>query len=65
MLLAMSRDPTWGNHKNILSDAGVEWKNYRYFDPETVGLDFDGMMGDIRAAPDNSIILLHGTCGGL
>lgn len=21
--------PTWGNHKNIFSDAGVEWKEYR------------------------------------
>ncbi|KAK9799361.1 hypothetical protein WJX73_001924 [Symbiochloris irregularis] len=53
-------NPTWGNHKNILSDSGVEWKNYRYFDPETVGLDFDGMMEDIKSAPDNSIIMLHG-----
>lgn len=32
----------------------------RYFDPDTVGLDFKGMMEDITAAPDGSIILLHG-----
>ena len=53
-------NPTWGNHKGIFSSAGVEWKFYRYFDPETVGLDFDGMMEDIRNAPDASIIVLHG-----
>ena len=32
----------------------------RYFDPETVGLDFEGMIQDIEAAPNGSIILLHG-----
>ena len=32
----------------------------RYFDPETVGLDFAGMLEDIEAAPNGSIILLHG-----
>lgn len=32
----------------------------RYFDPDTVGLDFKGMIADITAAPDGSIILLHG-----
>jgi aspartate aminotransferase len=52
--------PTWGNHKNIFNDAGVPWKEYRYFDPKTVGLDFDGMMEDIENAPEGSIILLHG-----
>lgn len=41
-------NPTWGNHKNIFADAGVEWKEYRYFNPETVGLDFEGMMADIE-----------------
>ena len=32
----------------------------RYFDPETVGLDFDGMAKDLQAAPEGSIIVLHG-----
>lgn len=52
-------NPTWGNHRNIFADSGVEWKYYRYFDPATVGLDFKGMMEDIKAAPKGSIILLH------
>ena len=23
-------NPTWGNHRNIFADAGVEWKYYRW-----------------------------------
>lgn len=23
-------NPTWGNHRNIFGDEGVEWKYYRY-----------------------------------
>jgi aspartate aminotransferase len=53
-------NPTWGNHNNIFADAGVTVEKYRYFDPETVGLDFEGMLEDIRAAPEGSVILLHG-----
>lgn len=53
-------NPTWPNHKNIFALAGVPWETYRYFNPETVGLDFEGMIEDIDAAPEGSIILLHG-----
>ncbi len=47
--------------QNIFADAGVEWKWYRYFDAATVGLDFEGLMEDIRAAPEGSVIVLHGS----
>ena len=49
-----------GNHKNIFTDAGVEWKEYSYFDKATVGLAFEGMLGDIKSAPEGSVIVLHG-----
>eukprot|EP00850_Spirogloea_muscicola_P021572 SM000254S08798 [mRNA] locus=s254:11615:15280:- [translate_table: standard] len=49
-----------GNHKNIFNDAGVPWGEYRYFDPKTVGLDFEGMLEDIKAAPRGSVFVLHG-----
>ncbi|GMY29218.1 aspartate aminotransferase, chloroplastic [Fagus crenata] len=52
--------PTWGNHKNIFNDARVPWSEYRYYDPKTVGLDFEGMIADIKAAPEGSFVLLHG-----
>lgn len=35
-------NPTWGNHIPIFKNAGLEVKKYRYFNPETVGLDFEG-----------------------
>ncbi|XP_073042511.1 aspartate aminotransferase, chloroplastic isoform X3 [Primulina eburnea] len=52
--------PTWGNHKNIFNDARVPWSEYRYYNPKTVGLDFDGMLSDIKAASEGSFVLLHG-----
>jgi Aminotransferase class I and II len=53
-------NPTWGNHRNIFNDAGLEWKYYRYFNPDDISLDFAGMMEDIKNAPDGSVIVLHG-----
>ncbi|WZZ24180.1 hypothetical protein YC2023_007581 [Brassica napus] len=52
--------PTWGNHKNIFNDAKVPWSEYRYYDSKTIGLDFEGMIADIKEAPEGSFILLHG-----
>ncbi|KAH9296943.1 hypothetical protein KI387_028625, partial [Taxus chinensis] len=52
--------PTWGNHESIFDDSGVPWSEYRYYDPITGGLDFKGMLADIKAAPNGSFILLHG-----
>jgi len=51
--------PTWANHKNVFQDAGFEWENYSYYDPATKGLNFDGMIADIKAAPNGTIVLLH------
>ena len=58
--LCCGRNPTWGNHRNIFADSGIEWKYYSYFDPKTVGLDFDGLIRDLNDAPDGSIVVLHG-----
>ena len=46
--------------RNIFADSGVEWKNYRYYDPKTIGLDFEGMLEDLGNAPDGSVVVLHG-----
>jgi len=51
--------PTWANHHNIWADAGVPQATYRYYKPETRGLDFDGLREDIMAAPSGSVFLLH------
>ncbi|MCH80365.1 aspartate aminotransferase, partial [Trifolium medium] len=48
-------NPTWGNHKNIFNDAGVPWSEYRYYDTKTVGLDFEGMIEDIKVTSRSNI----------
>ena len=55
-------DPTWPNHLSILSYLGIEIVPYRYFDNETRGVDFDGMIEDLKGAHAGDVILLHGCC---
>ncbi|KAG8034420.1 hypothetical protein G9C98_007496 [Cotesia typhae] len=51
--------PTWGNHTPLFKLAGLTPKSYRYYDPKTCGLDFQGALEDISKMPEKSIILLH------
>ncbi len=55
-------DPTWPNHLSILDYLGMEKVMYRYFDEDTRGVDFDGMMADLKTAHAGDVILLHGCC---
>ncbi|KAF5726198.1 aspartate aminotransferase cytoplasmic [Tripterygium wilfordii] len=38
--------PTWGNHPKIFALAGLSVKTYRYYDPATRGLNFQGPPGN-------------------
>lgn len=55
-------NPTWPNHVSMLKYVGVEMVPYRYFDNDTRGVDFDGMMEDLKDAGPGDVILLHGCC---
>ncbi|MFN3207603.1 MAG: aromatic amino acid transaminase [Roseovarius sp.] len=55
-------DPTWPNHLSILKHMGIEHVPYRYFDNDTGGVDFDGMMQDLDGVQAGDVILLHGCC---
>lgn len=55
-------DPTWPNHLSILKHMGIETVMYRYFDSETRGVNFDGMMADLAQAGPGDIVLVHGCC---
>ncbi|WP_295510546.1 aromatic amino acid transaminase [uncultured Sulfitobacter sp.] len=55
-------DPTWPNHLSILKYLGMAVVPYRYFDDETRGVDFDGMLADLKTAHKGDVILLHGCC---
>lgn len=52
-------NPTWPLHRNLAGLTGWKWHNYRYYHPETKGLDFDGMIEDLKNVKDNSIALFH------
>jgi len=51
--------PTWANHTSVFERAGLTVQQYRYYKPETRGLDYDGLIEDLNAAPDGAILLLH------
>ena len=55
-------NPTWPNHLSILDYVGLEKVLYRYFDDETRGVDFDGMIADLKTAKAGDVVLLHGCC---
>ncbi|KAI3967591.1 hypothetical protein MKW92_048787, partial [Papaver armeniacum] len=51
--------PTWGNHPKVFSIAGLAVEYYRYYEPNTRGLDFQGLLEDLKSAPAGAIVLLH------
>jgi len=55
-------DPTWPNHPNIFTAAGVPTKTFAYFDRESNSLDYQNMTAAIEQIPAGDVILLHGCC---
>lgn len=55
-------DPTWPNHVTMLNYLGVETVTYRYFDRETRGVNFEGMLADLATGKPGDVVLLHGCC---
>jgi len=52
-------DPTYVNHYPIFTLNGFQLKHYRYYDPQTNGLNFTGLQEDMKNAPNKSIFLFH------
>ena len=55
-------NPSWENHRALFESAGFPVDSYRYYDAETHGVDFTGMLEDLRNLPRGSIIVLHACC---
>jgi aromatic-amino-acid transaminase len=55
-------DPSWENHRALFESAGFTVNNYPYYDAATRGVDFDGMLGALKAMPAGAIVLLHACC---
>ncbi|XP_076142416.1 aspartate aminotransferase, cytoplasmic [Alosa pseudoharengus] len=52
--------PTWENHNAVFGQAGFEdVRPYKYWDAEKRGLNLSGFLGDMEAAPEHSIFVLH------
>ncbi|HCP76345.1 MAG: aromatic amino acid aminotransferase [Pusillimonas sp.] len=55
-------NPSWANHKGIFEGAGFQVDQYPYYNPETHGFDFEGMLGALKAMPKGTIVVLHACC---
>lgn len=55
-------DPTWPVHIPLLGSVGLQFENYRYYDAASHGVDFDGMVDDLKRAAAGDVVLLHGCC---
>ncbi len=54
--------PTWANHRSIFAGAGFELAELPWYDPETRGLNFDGLREALKQVPAGDIVLLHVCC---
>lgn len=53
--------PTWSNHLSVFKESGLTTKFYTYYDVSKNGLNFDGLINDLKAAKDD-VVLLHACC---
>ncbi|WP_342078087.1 amino acid aminotransferase [Yoonia sp. SS1-5] len=55
-------NPTWPNHPSIIKYLGMKMAEYRYFDNETRGIDYTGLIADLDQVQPGDVVLLHGCC---
>lgn len=55
-------NPSWPNHRSVFQTAGLEVREYRYYDAQNHGLDFAGLMEDLNLVTAGEAVLFHGCC---
>ena len=55
-------DPTWNNHVPLLGEAGINLREFPYYDGASKGIRFDAMVDALGDAAEGDLILLHGCC---
>jgi aromatic-amino-acid transaminase len=55
-------DPSWENHRALFTNAGFEVESYPYYDAAKRGINFDGMLAALNAAPAGTVVVLHACC---
>jgi len=52
-------EPTWGNHRGLLSAAGLALETYPYYDAVSHSLETGGMLDTLSSMPPQSLIVLQ------
>jgi aromatic-amino-acid transaminase len=55
-------NPSWENHQQLFEAAGFKVNSYPYYDAETHGLNFNGMLETLKSLPRQSVVVLHACC---
>ena len=55
-------NPSWPNHKSVFNSAGLEVREYAYYDAANHTLDFDGLLASLSEARAGDVVLFHGCC---
>jgi aspartate aminotransferase len=55
-------NPTWANHVPLLGDAGMQIREYPYYDYDRHAIRFDEMVSSLKTATASDVVLLHGCC---
>ncbi len=55
-------DPSWENHRALFEGAGFPVEHYPYYDAARRGIDVDGLLAALDAAPSGTIVVLHACC---
>ena len=55
-------DPSWENHRALFTQAGFTVETHPYYDAEKRGVNFEGMLAALNAAPAGTIVVLHACC---
>ncbi len=55
-------NPTWANHMSIFNAAGLQVKEFPYFDFETMGLKFEETKAALSQIPAGDVVLFHACC---
>jgi aspartate aminotransferase len=55
-------DPTWANHQPLLGNAGLNLKEYAYYEKSSRSLNTDGLLESLSNVPAGDAVLIHGCC---
>ncbi|WP_215397839.1 amino acid aminotransferase [Rheinheimera oceanensis] len=54
--------PTWANHISMFKAAGLNVKEYTYYDYDTKGLNEEAMFAELATVPAGDVVLVHACC---